>query len=423
MSFGLLAATVLQTALISVFILVLTPFRTTIKKSLWVMGGCAAVLCIVVGLSVARYGSMLLYKYGFVTIGAAIFAGLYLLSGAKGVRFLFVVLTAVLLHQMLLTLLMTFRVWDGGFTPLYFLLNLLLFGALIFGGWTLRGDFHRIVFTFRAEFCCLCPILLLLFVLIRLFSPVVGQNQIDYDLLTLSLTLYLLIVLLYIYIGVNFHSLSRRCDAERDAVALRHEIATVQEHVALFRGFQESAAVSRHDLRHHLSLIGEFLDAGETEKLREYLVQAAQELENDTPKRYCQNEAANLLLASFHARACTEGVALRADARLPHSLSIGNTELCALLSNALENAITAAARTTGERGKNVRLTAELSGGKLLILVENPYEGEVRVEDGLPQSDKAGHGFGVKSIAAIVEKYNGLYSFDAANGLFTLRIVL
>lgn len=71
----------------------------------------------------------------------------------------------------------------------------------------------------------------------------------------------------------------------------------------------------------------------------------------------------------------------------------------------------------------MRLTAELSGGKLLIFVENPYEGEVRVEDGLPQSDKVGHGFGVKSITAIVEKYNGLYSFDAANGLFTLRIVL
>jgi len=42
---------------------------------------------------------------------------------------------------------------------------------------------------------------------------------------------------------------------------------------------------------------------------------------------------------------------------------------------------------------------------------------------MPISILENHGYGTKSIAAIADKYNGLYAFTAENGIFKTRIIL
>ena len=48
---------------------------------------------------------------------------------------------------------------------------------------------------------------------------------------------------------------------------------------------------------------------------------------------------------------------------------------------------------------------------------------VRFKDGIPVTDQPGHGIGVGSICAIVERYGGLYSFSVREGEFVLRVSL
>ena len=43
--------------------------------------------------------------------------------------------------------------------------------------------------------------------------------------------------------------------------------------------------------------------------------------------------------------------------------------------------------------------------------------------GLPVTDTAGHGIGVRSICSVVERYNGVYSFTEKDGRFVLRASL
>ncbi|MGN0727204.1 MAG: GHKL domain-containing protein, partial [Anaerovoracaceae bacterium] len=45
------------------------------------------------------------------------------------------------------------------------------------------------------------------------------------------------------------------------------------------------------------------------------------------------------------------------------------------------------------------------------------------KDGLPVSDRPFHGLGVKSISSIATRHNGMFSFDAADGVFTMRVIL
>ena len=62
-----------------------------------------------------------------------------------------------------------------------------------------------------------------------------------------------------------------------------------------------------------------------------------------------------------------------------------------------------------------------SAGSLFFI--NPCENTVRFENGLPVSDRPGHGIGVQSICAIVQRYGGVYDFLVQNGRFVLRLSL
>ena len=61
--------------------------------------------------------------------------------------------------------------------------------------------------------------------------------------------------------------------------------------------------------------------------------------------------------------------------------------------------------------------------KFFLQVVNDCREAVRFEDGIPVTDRPGHGIGVSSICAIVEQYGGMYSFSQQQNQFVLRISL
>ena len=61
--------------------------------------------------------------------------------------------------------------------------------------------------------------------------------------------------------------------------------------------------------------------------------------------------------------------------------------------------------------------------KFFLQVINDCREAVRFEDGIPVTDRPGHGIGVGSICAIVEKYKGLSDFSVQDGRFILRVSL
>lgn len=46
-----------------------------------------------------------------------------------------------------------------------------------------------------------------------------------------------------------------------------------------------------------------------------------------------------------------------------------------------------------------------------------------MEDDLPVTNEAGHGYGCRSIRAIVQQHGGLYIFSPENGIFIMRTAL
>ena len=105
---------------------------------------------------------------------------------------------------------------------------------------------------------------------------------------------------------------------------------------------------------------------------------------------------------------------------------MSETELYALFGNALDNAISAVKRISDEDKRFIDLVIGKERDFVTVNVHNCYDGELRqTGDDLPRTtkkDETNHGYGLKSIAHIAEKYGGTLSVNGSDGVFNLNIM-
>ena len=190
------------------------------------------------------------------------------------------------------------------------------------------------------------------------------------------------------------------------------------------RESQSMASRYRHDLRHHLQYLATCLENGQTDQARNYIYGICEEIKAQNVRRYCENEAANLILSAFAGRAERAGISINVQGALSAFILVSDIDLCVLLSNALENAIYAC-QPMAAAGIPCDIDVQVydRSGKLFLQVTNPCRNTVRFEHGVPVSDRPDHGIGVQSICAIVERYGGIYAFSVKDGRFILRLSL
>ncbi len=100
-------------------------------------------------------------------------------------------------------------------------------------------------------------------------------------------------------------------------------------------------------------------------------------------------------------------------------------DIFTLFSNALDNAI-AGVRKLPEEKRIISLRVDQVGEMLRISMFNYFEGELQFADGLPKStsgDEQFHGFGLKSIRYIAQKYGGTFRVSAENNIFEIGVLI
>ncbi|WP_352400827.1 ATP-binding protein [Anaerotignum sp.] len=207
---------------------------------------------------------------------------------------------------------------------------------------------------------------------------------------------------------------------QREKDMLDAQFRMAQTEFASLRQLQHNAASYRHDMRHHFALLQGLASKEHMEGIKEYLRTAQADMDAITPIRFCENETVNLILSAFATKAKQWEIMLTIDAKLPDSLPFSDTELCSLLSNALENAIQATKNINDENKRNILLRMYSKNHKLCIDIRNRYQTEPIFHQGLPISKKQGHGFGTKSMAHIVEKHGGVFQFTLKDGWFVFQ---
>lgn len=233
----------------------------------------------------------------------------------------------------------------------------------------------------------------------------------------LTFATYVLIVKMAIVIMENARLQEKLHISETVSAAQRKQAESLQSQI-------EQTSRQRHDMRHHLLVIDGYIAAKDIKGLNAYIKDYCASL---TPPKeiYCENPALNSIIGYYKELSEERDTVFHVSVSLPKIPFLPDMDLCAILSNLLENAAEACARMRcGHRFINVKISAATSS-LLTIIVENSYEGEIQRSGNTFTSskEKGRKGIGISSVLNITEQYNGLSKFEYQNHVFKASILV
>ena len=181
----------------------------------------------------------------------------------------------------------------------------------------------------------------------------------------------------------------------------------------------------RHDLPKTLRPLTRCVQEGRTDEALELLKAFNVELEASRPRYSTGNASVDTVLECEQQTAEKQGasIELAPGSTFPAS-GIAAPDIYTIFSNALDNAIEAAAKTAGAR--RISVGTRIRADVIYIKIENPYEGRLPGAGETLKTtkpDAAAHGYGMRSIKKTAAKYGGSVWFETENGVFRLLIEL
>lgn len=101
------------------------------------------------------------------------------------------------------------------------------------------------------------------------------------------------------------------------------------------------------------------------------------------------------------------------------------SDIYALFGNAVDNAIEAVMHLPNENDRRISIQIKNIGNMLIVRVENKFDGKIAIKNGVFQTSKQEkdyHGFGIKSMQLITQKYGGALTCVTNNDFFVLKII-
>lgn len=210
----------------------------------------------------------------------------------------------------------------------------------------------------------------------------------------------------------------------RQAEALHMQSVLDQQYATWNQKTERDAAIARmyHDIRHQIGLIGS-LNSADSRELIDALRQSA-----DQYAPFCDTGSPILstLLGEKARRCAQQQIAFHCVTQLDSLAPLEGLDLCAIVSNALDNAIEASERLESPARREISVRLIRRDAFLVFRFENAYDGVLHAEQGRLLSLKPNpqeHGIGLRSIEACVHKYGGDMVMQTDGGRFVLKIVI
>ncbi|MBP5356908.1 MAG: sensor histidine kinase, partial [Clostridia bacterium] len=175
-----------------------------------------------------------------------------------------------------------------------------------------------------------------------------------------------------------------------------------------------------HDLKHHLTRYKEFIPSDEFDSMSKVI--DTYNIDFDT------GYAVLDIILKEKALLCSEKNITITFLGNGEALNfINDSDAYALFGNIIDNAIEAVSKITDIEKRLISITSEDKKGFCIIKCSNYFEGAIIINGKLPETTKDNtlgeHGFGLKSIKTIAEKYNGDMIIEAEENIFTITILL
>ena len=226
------------------------------------------------------------------------------------------------------------------------------------------------------------------------------------------------IICLYITVSLN---LSNRAAEELKLKEqqLKYDI----QYAETVRSQYQEIRNIRHDIKQHLSAVSGLQLERKYDAAQKYISEITNGIEQIEMFMDVGNDFVNAILNSKLSIAKSRGIEVLCNSSSEVG-GINEYDLCNLIGNMLDNAIEAAEKTGSSAVVEVSIFSDKH--KLMITVSNSIlQSVLRSNSELKttKNEPLLHGFGVKSIRAIAEKYSGIVDFYEENMNFFCRVIL
>lgn len=181
----------------------------------------------------------------------------------------------------------------------------------------------------------------------------------------------------------------------------------------------------RHDIKDQLTTVYELLTSGKTEDALEFIEQSNGIVKATMTFVQTNNPVANAIINSKLSTASTLGIKVSC-ITVNDFVGINELDLCDLLSNTLENAITACEAMPPDLNKFIYLEISKENNIYTFIVKNSLDKSVISENPklkTTKKDIINHGLGTSIIRDIVNKYSGRYDYYEIDNAFCCSIIL
>lgn len=252
----------------------------------------------------------------------------------------------------------------------------------------------------------------------------------DYRITVIFLVAYIFLLLMIMAAMRGMRDMRVEQNKIVELQAERQRLHSERELTRMTQDNLEDLRSIRHDLKNQYSYMQILLDQKRYGELEEYFRHSSENLLPQLGQFIdCGNQVVNTILNMEFTKARKEGVEFTHQLVVPPVLPVEEDDLCALLTNLLDNAIEECARLLRMGKADVSLRLEIYPQKsyLFLLCRNSTDRTELVRSGqglrTTKGDDRLHGHGTRIVSKIAEKYNGCAEFSLSNGTFVAKLLL
>lgn len=222
-----------------------------------------------------------------------------------------------------------------------------------------------------------------------------------------------------------FFAYSHQVKKERQTIQIQNELdrlQTEQSYYQILDQQNQQLMIYAHDAKKHLAAIQAL---NENPAIGNYVAKLSEQLKDYSKSRNSGNKLLDVMLNKYDIDCKMRGIFFEYDVKVCNLSQLEDIDLVAILGNLLDNAITASGQSTE---KYISLSTVYRNRYSVIIVSNSCDTPPKQSGNHLISTKAGtglHGFGLKSVAKAIKKYDGDYEwdYDSDKHLFTFTVMV
>lgn len=216
--------------------------------------------------------------------------------------------------------------------------------------------------------------------------------------------------------------LADNLDMEKRLADIRDDYDKQQEMAEEIRRIQQQIGLLKHDMKNHTLVILSYLEENKTEEARQYAGEILDKLNRMYTYVNVGNSLLSYIINSKLSMAKEQGIEIKAEIENLSFSYMDSVDFSSLLNNMLDNAINGALES---EGKKLEVNIVSEKGFDVITVKNSIDGSVLKDNPelATSKEEPGHGYGMKQMKAVTEKYEGNIDIYEKDGMFVVRVML